>query len=285
MQDIIKKAGVLIEALPYIMKFRGKIVVIKAGGSMMENKEVISGIFQDIIFMSAVGMKPVVIHGGGPRITERMKKAGLTPKFVDGFRVTDAKTMKIVDETLDETNREIAKHIGELGGKARALCGKRDKIIMAVKLKHKGRDMGFLGQIVSVDTRPIKAALRDGAIPVITPVASGKDGKAYNINADLAACDIASALKAEKFVLITDTKGILRDESDENTLIPTLKKKEAEGLIKRGVIKGGMIPKVRAVIDALDKGVKKTHIIDGRLSHAILLEIFTDKGIGTEIIK
>ena len=285
MQDIIKKASVLIEALPYIMKFRGKIVVIKAGGSMMEDKETISGIFQDIIFMSAVGIKPVIIHGGGPRITENMKRAGLMPKFVDGFRVTDAKAMKIVDETLDATNREIAAHIGKLGGKARALCGKRDKIIMAVKLKLKGKDMGFLGKIVSINTGPIKNALKGGAIPIITPVAAGKDEKAYNINADLAACDIAAALKAEKFVLITDTNGILRDESDENTLIPTLRKKEAEGLIKRGIIQGGMIPKVKAVIDALDKGVKKTHIIDGRLSHAILLEIFTDKGIGTEIIK
>ncbi len=285
MQDIIKKADVLIEALPYIKKFRGKIVVIKAGGSMMENREVISGIFQDIIFMSLVGIKPVIIHGGGPRITEKMKEAGIIAKFVDGFRVTDAKTMKIVDDTLEATNKEIAKHIEELGGKVKALSGKKDKIIKAVTLKHKGKYMGFLGKIVSVNTKPIKDALKDGAIPVITPVALGKDGKAYNINADLAACDIAAALKAEKFVLITDTNGILRDESDEATLIPTLKKKEAEELIKRGVIRGGMIPKVKAIVDALKKGVNKTHIIDGRLSHAILLEVFTDKGIGTEIIK
>ena len=285
MQDIIKKADALIEALPYIKKFRGKTVVIKAGGSMMENKEVISGIFQDIIFMSLVGIRPVIIHGGGPRITEKMKEAGFVAKFVDGFRVTDAKTMKIVDETLEATNKEIAKHIEELGGKAKALSGKRDKIIKAVTLRHKGKYMGFLGKIVSVNTKPIKDALKDGAIPVITPVAAGKDGKAYNINADLAACDIAAALKAEKFILITDTNGILRDESDEATLIPTLKRKEAEELIERGIIRGGMIPKVKAVVDALKKGVNKTHIIDGRLSHAILLEIFTDKGIGTEIIK
>src|SRR3989338_430291 len=285
MQDIIKKAGVLIEALPYIMKFRGKIVVIKAGGSMMENREVISGIFQDIIFMSAVGIKPVIIHGGGPRITERMRKAGLAPKFVDGFRVTDARTIKIVDETLDAANREIAEHISDLGGRAKALCGKRDKIIKAAKLKHRGKDIGFVGKILSINTKPIKETIAADTIPVITPVGLGNDGKDYNINADLAACDIAAALKAEKFVLITDTKGILSDESDENTLIPTLRKKEAEDLIKRGVIRGGMIPKVRAVMYALSKGVKKTHIIDGMLSHAILLEIFTDRGIGTEIIK
>ncbi len=285
MQDIIKKADVLIEALPYIMKFRGKIVVIKAGGSMMENREVISGIFQDIIFMSAVGIKPVIIHGGGPRITERMRKAGLAPKFVDGLRVTDARTIKIVDETLDAANKEIAEHISDLGGKAKALCGKRDKIIKAAKLKHKGKDIGYVGKIVSINTKPIKETIAADTIPVITPVGLGSDGKAYNINADLAACDIAAALKAEKFILITDTKGILRDESDESTLIPTLRKKEVEELIKIGVIQGGMIPKVRAVMYALNKGVKKTHIIDGRLSHAILLEIFTDRGIGTEIVR
>jgi len=285
MQAIIKKADVLIEALPYIRKFRGKIVVIKAGGSMMENKEVISGIFQDIIFMSSVGIKPVIVHGGGPRISGKMKEAGLVPKFVDGLRVTDAKTIKIVDETLDAANKEIAQHISELGGRAKALCGKRDKIVKADKLKHKGKDIGFVGRIISINTKPIKETLEADCIPVITPVGLGKDSKTYNINADLAACEIAAALKAEKFILITDTKGILSDESDEESLIPTLRKKEAEDLIKRGIIRGGMIPKVRAVLDALKKGVKKTHIIDGRLTHAILLEIFTDRGIGTEIIK
>ncbi len=285
MQDIIRKADVLIEAMPYIRKFRGKTVVIKAGGSMMEDRNLISGIFEDIIFMSLVGIRPVIVHGGGPKISARMKEAGLAPKFVDGLRVTDSKTMKIVDETLDRTNREIAEHICCLGGKAKALCGKRDGIIKASKLLHNGKDIGFVGRIVSINVKPVVKALDSGSIPVITPVAKGRDGKAYNINADLAACDIAAAIKAEKFVLITDTKGILRDEEDENTLIPTLRKKEAEGLIKRGVIRSGMIPKVRAVMHALAKGVNKTHIIDGRLSHAILLEIFTDKGIGTEIIR
>ncbi|MFA6356812.1 MAG: acetylglutamate kinase [Candidatus Omnitrophota bacterium] len=285
MQDIIKKADVLIEALPYIKKFRGKTVVIKAGGSMMEDRKVISGIFQDIIFMSLVGIRPVIVHGGGPRISANMKAAGLVPEFVDGFRVTDAKTMKIVDDTLDATNREIAEDINGLGGKAKALSAKKDGIIKASKMPHKGKDMGFLGKIVSIDIRPIVKTLNGGAIPVITPVGKGRDGKAYNINADLAASAIAAAIKAEKFVLITDTKGILRDEADESTLIPTLKKKEAEDLIKRGIIRSGMIPKVKAVMGALAKGVNKTHIIDGRLSHAILLEIFTDKGIGTEIIR
>ncbi|MDP3786564.1 MAG: acetylglutamate kinase [Candidatus Omnitrophota bacterium] len=285
MQDIIKKADVLIEALPYIRKFKGTTFVIKAGGSMMESRDIIGGIFEDIIFLSCVGIKPVLIHGGGSRINAGMKKAGLQPRFIDGLRVTDAKAIKIVDEVLTDTSAEIAGHIEELGGKAKVLSGKKFRVIKAEKVKHKGKDIGFIGRVSSVDVRPIKKALESGAIPVISPVGRGKDGKAYNINADQAASEIAAALKAEKFVLITDTKGILMDESDEETLISTLRRKEAEGLIKRGIIRSGMIPKVKAVIAALNKGVEKTHIIDGRLDHAILLEIFTDKGIGTEIIR
>lgn len=285
MQGIIKKADVLIEALPYIRKFKGTVAVIKAGGSMMENRKIIEGVLEDIIFLSSVGIKPVLIHGGGPRISERMKQTGLTPKFVDGLRVTDAKTIKLVDETLDKTNSEIANHIKELGGKAKALCGKRDKIIKAEKLKYKGRDIGYVGKIVSINTSPIKKTLESDAIPVISPVGFGVNGSTYNINADQAACEIAAALKAEKLILLTDTKGILKDEFDEETLIPTLKRKEAEDLIKRGIIQSGMIPKVKAAIMALNKGVKKTHIIDGRLNHAILLEIFTTRGVGTEIIR
>lgn len=285
MQNIIKKADVLIEALPYIRRFKGTFAVIKAGGSMMEDKDIIRGILEDIIFLNLVGIKPVLIHGGGPRINERMKHAGLKPKFVDGLRVTDLKTMKIVDETLDKANAEIANHIKELGGKAKALCGKRDKIIKAEKLKHKGKDIGYVGKIVFINTSPIKKTVEAGMIPVISPVGFGTDGNAYNVNGDQAASEIAATLKARKLVLLTDTKGILRDESDEETLIPTLKRKDVDVLIKRGIIQSGMIPKVRAAVMALNKGVKKTHIIDGRLNHAILLEIFTDKGIGTQIIK
>jgi acetylglutamate kinase len=285
MQDIIKKAGVLIEALPYIRRFKGATVVIKAGGSMMESRDIIGGIFEDIIFLSSVGIKPVLIHGGGSRINAEMKKAGLHPRFIDGLRVTDARTIRIVDEVLTETSADIAGHIEELGGNAKVLSGKKYGVIRAEKVQHKGKDIGFIGKVSSVDVRPIKKALESDSIPVISPVGRGKDGQAYNVNADLAAAEIAAALKAEKFVLITDTKGILMEESDEETLISTLRRKEAEGLIKRGIIQSGMIPKVKAAIAALNKGVAKTHIIDGRLDHAILLEIFTDKGIGTEIIR
>src|SRR3989338_357339 len=210
MQDIIKKADVLIEALPYIRKFKGTTFVIKAGGSMMENRDVIGGIFEDIIFLSCVGIKPVLIHGGGSRINAEMKKAGLQPRFIDGLRVTDAKTIRIVDETLTETSADIAGHIEELGGKAKVLSGRKNRIIGAEKVRHKGKDIGFIGKVSSVNVRPIKKALESGAIPVISPVGRGKDGKAYNINADQAASEVAAALKAEKFVLITDTKGIDR---------------------------------------------------------------------------
>lgn len=285
MQDIIKKADVLIEALPYIRRFKGTSAVIKAGGSMMEDKDIVKAVLEDIIFLGSVGINPVLIHGGGPRISEKMKQAGLKPKFVDGLRVTDAKTMKIVEEILDEANAEIANHIKELGGNAKPLCGKTDKIIKARKLKHKGKDMGFVGRISSINTSPIKKTLELGVIPVISPIGIGTDGCVFNINADQAACEIAAALKAEKLVLLTDTKGILKDESDEETLIPTLTITEAEDLIKRNIIQAGMIPKVKAAVTALNKGVKKTHIINGRTSHAILLEIFTDRGIGTEIIR
>jgi len=285
MQDIIKKAGALIEALPYIRKFKGATFVIKAGGSMMESKDVVGGIFEDIIFLSCIGIKPVLIHGGGPRINARMRKEGLQPKFIDGLRVTDARTIKIVDETLIETSVDIAGYIEALGGKAKVLSGRKNRIIEAEKVRHKGKDIGFIGKVSSINVKPIKRAFESDFIPVISPVGYGKDGKAYNINADQAASEIAAALKAEKFVLVTDTRGILMDESDEGTLISTLRREEAEGLIKRGIIKSGMIPKVKAVISALNKGVQKTHIIDGRLGHAILLEIFTDKGIGTEIVK
>lgn len=285
MQGIIKKADVLIEALPYIRKFKGTSVVIKAGGSMMENKAVIRRVLQDIIFLSSVGIKPVLIHGGGPRISEKMRQAGFVPKFVDGLRVTDAKTIRLVDEALDETNAEIANHIKELGGRAKPLCGKRDRIIKAERLKHKGRDIGYVGRIVLINIMPIKRVVKSDAIPVISPVGFGVDGSVYNINADQAACEIAAALEAEKLVLLTDTKGILKDESDEESLIPTLKSRQAQDLIQRDIIKSGMIPKIKAAVVALHKGVKKAHIIDGRLNHAILLEIFTDKGIGTEVVK
>jgi len=285
MQHIIKKAEVLIEAIPYIRKFRHTVTVVKLGGSLEDNGRAITEILKDIIFLSSVGIKVVLIHGGGRRINARMEQAGLHPKFVDGLRVTDKAVIKIVKKTLYERNLELTRQIKRLGWKARSLCGKRNEIIWAEKLSPQGIDIGFVGEVSSVNTRPIVKAFNIGEIPVLTPLGFGSDGQTYNINADQAACDIAASLKAEKLVLITDIKGILRNKSDESTIIPTLTIKKAQALIRKGVINSGMIPKVKSIISALSHGVKKTHIIDGRLAHAILLEIFTDKGIGTEIVK
>ncbi|MEK7309751.1 MAG: acetylglutamate kinase [Planctomycetota bacterium] len=285
MQHIIKKAEVLIEAIPYIRKFRHTVTVVKLGGSLEDNGRAITEILKDIIFLSSVGIKVVLIHGGGRRISARMAQAGLQPEFVDGLRVTNKAVIKIVKKTLYERNLELTRQIKHLGWKARSLCGKRNEIIWAEKLRPQGKDIGFVGEVSSVHTRPIVKAFNIGEIPVLTPLGFGNDGQTYNINADQAACDIAASLKAEKFVLITDIKGILRNKSDESTIIPTLTIKKAQALIRKGVIDSGMIPKVKSIISALRHGVKKTHIIDGRLAHAILLEIFTDKGIGTEIVK
>ncbi|MFH1228359.1 MAG: acetylglutamate kinase [Planctomycetota bacterium] len=285
MQNIIKKAAVLIEAIPYIRKFRNTVTVLKLGGSLEDNAPAINGILKDIIFLSSVGIKPVLIHGGGRRISARMEQAGLVPKFLDGLRVTDRAAIKIVKEVLYKRNLELTRQFNHLGWKARSLCGKRNEIIWAEKLMPHGKDIGFVGEVSSVNIRPIIKAFNYGEIPVLTPLGFGNDGQTYNINGDQAACDIAAALKAEKFVLITDVKGILRDKSDESTIIPTLTAAKARALIKKGIINTGMIPKVKSIISALGNGVKKTHIIDGKIPHAILLEIFTDKGIGTEIVR
>jgi acetylglutamate kinase len=284
MQNIIKKADVLIEAIPYIRKFRNTITVVKLGGSLEDNNQVQNEILKDIIFLSSVGIKTVLVHGGGRRISARMQQAGLVPRFLDGLRITDARVMEIVKNTLHQRNLELTRQIRRLGWKARSLCGKKHEIIWAEKLFPHGEDIGFVAEVSSINIRPIVSALNADEIPVLTPLGFGSDGRTYNINADQAACDIAAALKAEKFILITDIKGILRNKSDESTIISTLTIKKARDLIKKGIINTGMIPKVRAIIRALNNGVKKTHIIDGRLAHALLLEIFTDKGIGTEII-
>jgi acetylglutamate kinase len=288
MDELIRKADILIEAMPYIRKFRNSVSVIKYGGSIRSGASNAiksgDGVLQDVVFLSYVGIKPVVVHGGGPHITERMREAGKEAEFVDGFRVTAAQTMKIVEDTLSQVNREIAARIKKLGGKSRRLLGNRDGIIRV--RKHVGtKDLGFVGDIVSIDTAPIRSVLEKGEIPVICPVGLGRDGKSYNVNADTAASAIAGALKAEKFILLTDVRGIMRDMNNGDSLISTLALAEIDGLIAENIIQKGMIPKVRACTEALKRGVKKTHVINGNLPHSILLEIFTDKGIGTEIVK
>jgi acetylglutamate kinase len=290
----IDKANILIEALPYIKAFAGKAVVIKYGGAAMTDEVLKRSVALDIILMRYVGMQPVVVHGGGPEITRAMERAGLTPTFVGGFRVTDQETMKIVEMVLvGQINQDLVALINSSGGSAVGLSGKDGHLIRAKKAGpvvtrqpvvspvEPEVDLGFVGEIVAVDERVLRTLERDGFTPVVAPTGVDEAGVTYNINADLAAGEIASALQAEKLVLLTDTDGIL---DKDGALIPTLSRKEVERLIADGVISGGMLPKVQACLTALDNGVRKTHIVNGTIPHALLLEIFTSEGVGTEII-
>ncbi|OQA56297.1 MAG: Acetylglutamate kinase [Candidatus Omnitrophica bacterium ADurb.Bin277] len=282
MQKLIEKAGVLIEALPYIQKFRGKEVLIKYGGAALTYQEVRDMVLQDLVFMSYMGIRPILIHGGGKFITENMKKKGIQSQFVNGLRVTDKPVISVVNETLAELNRSIVRDIERLGGSAVGLSGFDAEILNVVRHTESG-DVGYVGDVSSVNTVPIKELTEFGRIPVIFPVGKGPDGEMYNVNADEAAANIASAMQVQKFMVLTNVRGILRDAADDETLIPSLQVGDTQKLIDQGVISGGMIPKVKACIDALQGGVQKAHIIDGRITHALLLEIFTDQGIGTEI--
>lgn len=282
MQQLIEKASVLIEALPYIQKFRGKEVLIKYGGAALTYQEVRDMVLQDLVFMSYVGIRPILIHGGGKFITENMKKKGVQSQFVNGLRVTDKAAMAVVNETLAELNRSIVHDIERFGGSAVGLSGYDAEILNVIKHTESG-DVGYVGDVASVNTVPLKELTEFGRIPVIFPVGKGPDGAMYNVNADEAAANIAAAMNVQKFMVLTNVKGILRDPADEETLIPSLRVEETQKLMKQGIVSGGMIPKVKACIDALQGGVSKAHIIDGRITHALLLEIFTDQGIGTEI--
>ena len=284
MEEAIRKADVLIEALPYIKKFHKKIIVIKYGGSILGEEKIRKGVLEDIVFLNFMGLKPVLVHGGGPNISDRIRSSGKKTEFVDGMRVTDEETLAVVEEELQSLNDTIVNEIAELGARPVGLNGKKGHLIQAEKKKAK-IDLGLVGNIVGVDTELILNELEKDKVAVILPMASDKDKKAYNVNADEAASSVAGALGAEKFVLLTNVKGILRNPDDQNSFISTLTTKEARGLVENNVIQQGMIPKVKACIDALKKGVKKTHIVDARIPHGLLLEIFTDKGIGTEIIQ
>jgi len=288
----IDRARVLIEALPYIRRFNGATIVVKYGGHAMVDEKLKHDFALDIILMKYVGMNPVVVHGGGPQIGDFLKRLSIESEFVDGIRVTDRQTMDVVEMVLvGKVNKEIVTLINQNGGSAVGLSGKDGHLISAKKMKYLKRggedqapeiiDMGMVGEITSVDNGILVTTMESEFIPVIAPVGSGKEGETYNINADLVAGEIAASLSARKLVLLTDTEGVL----DENgTLISTLKVEEARELIGEGTIKGGMIPKVKCCLDALSAGVGKAHIIDGRAPHAILLEILTKIGVGTEII-
>jgi acetylglutamate kinase len=275
-----EKIKTLLEALPYIKRFAGSTFVVKYGGAAMEEEGLKREFAKDMVLLKYVGINPVIVHGGGPKINKFLKDLNISSQFVDGLRVTDEKTLEIAEMVLSgSVNKEIVKNINDMGGKAIGLSGKDGRMLLAKKIK--GKDIGLVGDIVGVDTSIIKDINRHGYIPVIAPIADGIDGKSYNINADTAAGSIAKALSAEKLILLTDVEGVL---DTEGNLISSLKMSDIEILIKNKTVSGGMIPKVGCCIDALQGGVEETHIIDGRIPHAILLEVFTDSGIGTQII-
>jgi acetylglutamate kinase len=278
----MRKAAVLIEALPYIQRFRGETILIKFGGSVMTDDEVFVSALRDIVFLECVGAKPVIIHGGGKEITARLTELNIPTRFINGLRYTCPDTIRVVDDVLHtQTNPRLVQAINDLGGKARGLSGKR--VRTATKLQG-GEDLGFVGEVTAVAVAPIAAVLAAGEVPVVTPLAAGADGQAYNINADIAACRVAEALQPAKLVFLSDVPGILRDRQDEASLIPTIRVEEVNGLIRDGVISGGMVPKVHSAVAALQAGCRQVHMIDARLQHSLLLEIFTDRGVGTEIV-
>lgn len=284
MLEAIKKANVLIEALPYIKSYHEKVIVIKYGGSALLNEEIKKGVLEDIVFMSFVGIKPVLVHGGGPFITFELKRLGRHTEFKDGIRVTKKEDLEIIDRVLSRLNKNINQQIKKIGGKAIGLNTKTKEIIRTRPHIQNGT-LGSVGEISSINTKPIKNAIKKRCIPVISPVGMDSRGELHNVNADGVSSETAISLKATKLVLLTDVKGIMRQQGDGSSLISTLSVKEVKDLLEQGIIQQGMIPKVNACINALNGGVTKTHIIDARIPHSLLLEIFTDKGIGTEIVR
>ncbi|HEY5707010.1 MAG TPA: acetylglutamate kinase [Terrimicrobiaceae bacterium] len=283
------RAESLIEALPYIQRFRGQTFVVKYGGAAMEEDQIVDRFLRDLVFLEAVGINPVLVHGGGKIITARMREAGLKPQFINGLRVTDEKSIGIVEETLDQDiNPKIVETIVKFGGKAQGLSGK--SVFIARKLgpqrKENGEqlDIGFVGEATRIDIENISSIIKDEVVPVISPIGADEDGMVLNINADVAAAALASAIKAVKLIYVSDVPGIMRDPNSNDSLIPTVHAEQIEPLIKHKVIDGGMIPKVQSAAGALKNGVEKIHMIGGNIQHCLLLEIFTNSGIGTEIV-
>lgn len=294
MISIAQKTAVLAETLPYMQKFAGKTFVIKYGGNAMVNEELKKSVIQDIVLMKCIGINPIVVHGGGPEITGMLKQVGKQSSFVAGLRVTDAETAAIAEMVLvGKINTEIVSLLNQYGGRAVGLNGKDSDLIVAKKtmatIYENGQarevDIGYVGDVVKINANIIRILMTNSYIPVIAPIGSGLKGETYNINADYVAGEVAAAVGAAKLVLLTDVEGIYRDYHDKSTFVSTLPFSEAQDMVKTGSIDGGMIPKVEACIRALAGGVDKTHIVDGRQPHSLLLEVFTATGIGTEVIK
>ncbi len=281
------RADILIQAMPYIKSFAGKIVVVKYGGAAMINEGVRAAVLQDLILMQQVGIRPVLVHGGGPEIDRMLKKLGKERVFVDGIRYTDDETMEIVQMVLSgKVNKDLVAHIERQGGSALGICGGDGGLFRAERLTKNGKDLGMVGAITEVNPDVIHRALDSGYIPVVSTIALRPNDESgyFNINADTAAAELAGALNAEKLILLTDVPGLLRDVADVATLISVLKREDVPGLIGQGIVSGGMIPKVECCVQALSLGVKSTHILDGRSPHSLLIELFSDRGMGTMIV-
>lgn len=285
MKDLFEKAGILMEALPYIQRLSGKHVVIKYGGNAMKDESIMHTIMQDVTLLKYVGVKPIVVHGGGPDITNMLLKLNIESNFHNGTRITDADTMEVVEMVLaGKVNKNVVSLINAMGAKAIGLCGKDASLIKSKKkVSPDGVDLGFVGDVVEINTKLLLELTADEYIPVIAPIGVGEEGQSYNINADIVAGEIAAAIKADKLVFLTDVDGIRMEPTDEDTLISTIEIDHIYRLIEQRVIQGGMIPKVMGCIKGIEQGVIRTHIVNGTVPHSIILEMFTDKGIGTMV--
>lgn len=286
-QELSEKAGLLVQALPYIQAFNKKTIVIKYGGNAMTHTALKEDVVRDIVLLSLVGINIVVVHGGGPEINETLKRMNIESHFINGLRYTNEETMDVVQQILcGRINKNLVSMIGRVGGRSIGLCGMDGNMIKAVRFREEGRDYGLVGRIISIDPTVINGNLEKGYIPVISGVACGIDsGERYNINADTAAAKLAVALNAIKLILLTDVRGIMEDTGDESTLIPQLTLSDIPEMMDKKIITGGMVPKVECCVEALNGGVERTHIIDGRIPHSILIELLSDEGIGTMITR
>ncbi|MCD8329777.1 MAG: acetylglutamate kinase [Lachnospiraceae bacterium] len=281
----MRKAAILVEALPYIQKFNRKIIVVKYGGSAMLDEQLKDNVIKDVVLLKLVGFKPIIVHGGGKDISKWVSKAGMEPHFVNGLRVTDAATMEIAEMVLNRVNKGLVQKVEALGVHAVGLSGKDGGMLKVTKKLSGGQDIGFVGEIESVDPKIITDLLEKDFLPIICPIGVDEEYNTYNINADDAACAIAKAVKAEKLAFLTDTEGLYRNFEDKDSLIRQITVEDAQALIDSGELTGGMLPKLQNCVDALNAGVNRVHILDGRIMHSLLLEIFTNEGIGSAIIK
>ncbi len=281
----LAKAEVLIEALPYIQRFNHKVIVVKYGGSAMVDEELKKRVIEDVTLLKLVGFKPIIVHGGGKEISSMVTRLGMEPKFVNGLRVTDAETIEIAEMVLGKVNKSLVQLVESLGVRAIGISGKDGALLKVNKKYSNGEDIGFVGEIKEVNTEIIQDLLEKDYIPIICPIGLDDEFNTYNINADDAACAIAQAMQAEKLAFLTDIEGVYKDPKDPETLISELAVSEAQNLMAEGYIGGGMLPKLQNCIDAINSGVSRVHILDGRIPHCLLLEIFTNKGIGTAILK